>query len=146
MFGDYMNWEYYKCCVVILYINSLVCLWHDNSTAKAFYGKTGLCIFYGRIGLRVVVAERHMPAIDRVVTTDTLSSGPSQKADRARPGTPGLPDFHPPGSPWGVPGQVRHKRQTGPGPAPPTALTEPGVRELCVFGEGGRRKSHEWEV
>jgi hypothetical protein len=59
----------------ILYINSLVCLWHDNSAAKAFYGRTGLCIFYGRTGLciilalRVVVAKRHMPAIDRVVTT-----------------------------------------------------------------------------
>jgi len=59
----------------ILYINSLVCLWHDNSAAKAFYGRTGLCIFYGRTGLciilalRVVVAERHTPAIDRVVTT-----------------------------------------------------------------------------
>ncbi len=44
-----------------------------------FYGKTGLCIFYGRTGLciilvlRVVVAKRHTPAIDHVVTTDTLS-------------------------------------------------------------------------
>jgi hypothetical protein len=47
-------------------------VWHDNSAAKAFYGRIGLCIFYGRTGLciilalRVVVAERHTPAIDRV--------------------------------------------------------------------------------
>ncbi len=34
--------------------------------------------------------------------------GPSEKADRAQPGTP-------------------------------TAVTEPGVRELCMFGGGGRR-------
>ncbi len=62
-----------NCFYFILYINSLVCLSHDNSTAKAFYGKTGLCIFYGRTNLRVVVAERHTPAIDRVVTTNTLN-------------------------------------------------------------------------
>ncbi len=62
----------------------LVCLGHDNSAAKAFYGRIGLCIFYGRTGLcifyrrtglgiilalRVMVVERHTPAIDRVVTT-----------------------------------------------------------------------------
>jgi hypothetical protein len=41
------------------------------------------------------------------------SSGPSQKADRARPGTPGLPDFHWPGPPWGVSGRIRHRRPTG---------------------------------
>jgi hypothetical protein len=41
--------------------------------------ETGLCISYGRTGLyiilalRVVVAERHTLAIDRVVTTDILS-------------------------------------------------------------------------
>jgi len=27
----------------------------------------------------------------------------------------------------------------GPGPTPPTVVTEPGVRELCVFGRGGQR-------
>jgi hypothetical protein len=35
-------------------------------------------------------------------------------------------------------------------PGTPTAVTEPGVRELCVFDEGGRRwwgrKSHDWVV
>jgi hypothetical protein len=30
------------------------------------------------------------------------SSGPSQKANWAWPSTPGLPDFHRPGSPWGA--------------------------------------------
>jgi len=45
----------------ILYINSLICLWHDNSTAKAFYNRTSLYIFYGRTSLRVVVVERHTP-------------------------------------------------------------------------------------
>ncbi len=51
-----------KSTILIHYI----CLWHDNSAAKAFYGRTGLCII---LALRVVVAERHTPAIDRVVTT-----------------------------------------------------------------------------
>jgi len=38
------------------------------------------------------------------------SSGPSQKADRARPGTLELPDFHRPSPSWGVSGRVRHRR------------------------------------
>ncbi len=37
----------------------------------------------------------------------------SQKADRARLGTLGLPDFCRPGPPWGVPGLVRHRRPAG---------------------------------
>jgi hypothetical protein len=37
-----------------------------------------------------------------------------------------------------VKNQVCHKRLTGLGPAPPTAVTEPSVRELCVFDRGGR--------
>jgi len=41
------------------------------------------------------------------------SSGPSQKADQARLGTSGLPDFHRPGPPWGVSGRVRHRRPAG---------------------------------
>jgi hypothetical protein len=32
----------------------LICLWHDNSVAKAFDGRTGLCIFYGRIDLCII--------------------------------------------------------------------------------------------
>jgi hypothetical protein len=70
-------------------------------------------------------------------TVGGARSGLSQKADRARPGIPGLSDFHQSSPPWGVLGRVRHRRPTGPGPAPPMAVTEPGVRELCVFG-GGR--------
>jgi hypothetical protein len=71
----------------------------------------------------------------------------------------------------GRPGSARHSRTpgfppTGPavegvgsGPSQkadrarldtPTAVTEPGVRKLCVFGGGGQRwwgrKSHEWVV
>jgi len=49
------------------------------------------------------------------------------QADRARPGTSGLPDFDQPGPLLGVPGQVYHRRPTGPDPAPPTAVTEPIV-------------------
>jgi hypothetical protein len=74
--------------------------------------------------------------------------GPSQHAARARPGTPHGCDgaqhnscMDRPSSarhsrsvsrpPWGVPGRVCHRRLTGPGLAPPTAVTQPGIRELC---------------
>jgi hypothetical protein len=35
--------------------------------------------------------------------------------------------------------QVHHRRPTRPGPTPPMAMTKPGVRQLCVFGRGGRQ-------
>jgi len=31
-------------------------VWQDNSAAKAFYGRTGLCIFYGRTSMRFFTA------------------------------------------------------------------------------------------
>jgi len=50
--------------------------------------------------------------------------------------TPGFPLI---GLAVGVSGRVRHKRSTGLGSALLTAVTEPGVRELCVFDKGGQR-------
>jgi hypothetical protein len=61
------------------------------------------------------------------------SSGPSQKADRARPGILGLPNFHQPGPPCGVPGRVRHRRPTGPGPAPHGYDKARHRRVVCVW-------------
>jgi len=59
-------------------------------------------------------------------------------------------EFPPTGFVGGVSGRVCHKRSTGLSPALPMAVTKLDVKELCVFGEGGRRwrerKSHEWVV
>jgi hypothetical protein len=49
------------------------------------------------------------------------SSGPSHRPGSARHSRP---VSHPP---WGVPGRVRHRRPTGPSPALPTVVMEPGV-------------------
>jgi hypothetical protein len=64
------------------------------------------------------------------------SSGPSQKVDRAWPGTPGLPDFHRSGLPWGVPGQVRHRRPAG-SLVPCTGGTGTAVLWFPAQGERG---------
>jgi len=60
------------------------------------------------------------------------SSGLTQKADQARPGTPGLLNFHRSGSPWGVSGWVESVIEGRPGPSghsrtPRFPLTGPTV-------------------
>jgi len=67
--------------------------------------------------------------------------GPSQKADRARPGTPGLPDFDRPGPPWGVPGRVCHRRPAG-SLVPYTGGTGTAVLWFPARAERGLEEEH----
>jgi hypothetical protein len=71
-------------------------------------------------GCRARSITEGRPGLEWYLFTSTIqirrlwrSSGLSQKADRARPGTPRLPDFHRSGPPWGVPGRVRHRKPIG---------------------------------